>query len=78
VHEPELDELDAATLSARHIGAKPPIVQDFRDEDALATYPRLIAAAERRDRHACAALLQLSGARSQLRTKSSADRRRRG
>jgi asparagine synthase (glutamine-hydrolysing) len=62
VHEPELDELDAASLSARHIGAKPPIVQDFRDEDALATYPRLIAAAEAPVIDtACAALLQLSG-----------------
>src|SRR5438270_3686667 len=63
VHEPELDELDAATLSARHIGAKPPIVQDFRDEDALATYPKLITAAEAPVIDtACAALLQLSGA----------------
>src|SRR6476469_764746 len=62
VHEPELDELDAATLSARHIGAKPPIVQDFRDEDALATYPKLITAAEVPVIDtACAALLQLSG-----------------
>jgi len=62
VHEPELDELDAATLSARHIGAKPPIVQDFRDEDALATYPKLITAAETPVIDtACAALLQLSG-----------------
>src|SRR3954452_13206335 len=62
VHEPELDELDAATLLARHIGAKPPIVQDFRDEDALATYPKLIAAAEAPVIDtACAALLQLSG-----------------
>lgn len=62
VHEPELDELDAASLSARHIGAKPPIVQDFRDEDALATYPRLISAAEAPVIDtACAALLQLSG-----------------
>jgi asparagine synthase (glutamine-hydrolysing) len=62
VHEPELDELDAASLSARHIGAKPPIVQDFRDEDALATYPRLITAAEAPVIDtACAALLQLSG-----------------
>jgi asparagine synthase (glutamine-hydrolysing) len=62
VHEPELDELDAASLSARHIGAKPPIVQDFRDEDALTTYPRLIAAAEAPVIDtACAALLQLSG-----------------
>ena len=62
VHEPELDELDAATLSARHIGAKPPVVQDFRDEDALATYPKLITAAEAPVIDtACAALLQLSG-----------------
>jgi asparagine synthase (glutamine-hydrolysing) len=62
VHEPELDELDAASLSARHIGAKPPIVQDFRDEDVLATYPKLITAAEVPVIDtACAALLQLSG-----------------
>src|SRR3954447_10599217 len=62
VHKPEMDELDAATLSARHIGAKPPIVQDFRDEDALATYPKLITAAEAPVIDtACAALLQLSG-----------------
>ena len=62
VHEPGLDELDAASLSARHIGAKPPIVQDFRDEDALATYPKLITAAEAPVIDtACAALLQLSG-----------------
>ena len=32
VNEPELDELSAASLSARHIGAKPPIVQDYGDE----------------------------------------------
>src|SRR6476661_4126064 len=62
VHKPELDELDAASLSARNIGAKPPIVQDFRDEDALATYPKLIVAAEAPVIDtACAALLQLSG-----------------
>ena len=62
VHEPQLDELDAATLSARHIGAKPPIVQDFRDADALATYPNLIAAAEAPVIDtSCAALLQLAG-----------------
>ncbi len=46
VDDPGLDELSAATLSARHIGAKPPIVQDFRNSDALATYPELIQAAE--------------------------------
>lgn len=62
VHGPKMDELDAATLSAQHIGAKPPIVQDFRDEDALATYPRLIAAAETPVIDtSCAALLQLAG-----------------
>ena len=62
VHGPKLDELDAANLSARHIGAKPPIVQDFRDEDALATYPKLITAAEVPVIDtSCAALLQLSG-----------------
>src|SRR5437667_12159675 len=62
VHEPELDELDAARLSARHIGAQPPVLQDFRDEDALPPYRKLITAA---DAHvidtACAALPQLSG-----------------
>ena len=31
VNEPEFDELSAASLSARHIGAKPPIVQDYGD-----------------------------------------------
>jgi asparagine synthase (glutamine-hydrolysing) len=62
VHEPELDELDAASLSARHIGAKPPIIQDFRDEDALTTYPKLMTAAEAPVIDtSCAALLQLSG-----------------
>jgi asparagine synthase (glutamine-hydrolysing) len=62
VHAPELDELDAASLSARHIGTKPPIVQDFRHEDALQTYPRLISAAEAPVIDtACAALLQLAG-----------------
>jgi asparagine synthase (glutamine-hydrolysing) len=62
VHDPQLDELDAASLSARHIGAKPPIVEDFRDEDAIATYPKLIAAAEAPVIDtSCAALLQLAG-----------------
>ena len=62
VHAPDMDELDAASLSARHIGAKPPIVQDFRREDALGTYPKLITAAEAPVIDtACAALLQLSG-----------------
>src|ERR1700736_2754476 len=46
VDEPELDELSAASLSAQHIGAKPPIVQEYGDLDALESYPRLIEAAE--------------------------------
>src|SRR5436190_10863784 len=46
VHEPEFDELTAATLSARYIGAKPPIVQEHGDRQALESYPRLIEAAE--------------------------------
>ena len=41
VHEPEFDELSAASLSARHIGAKPPIVQDYGDREALESYPRV-------------------------------------
>jgi asparagine synthase (glutamine-hydrolysing) len=46
VDAPELDELSAANLVARHIGTKPPIVQEFRASDVLNTYPRLIQAAE--------------------------------
>ena len=46
VNEPEFDELSAASLSARHIGAKPPIVQEYGDREALESYPRLIEAAE--------------------------------
>jgi len=62
VNEPGLDELDAANLVARHIGTKPPIVQEFRPADALATYPRLIHAAEAPVIDtSCAALLQLAG-----------------
>ncbi|HEY5895646.1 MAG TPA: asparagine synthase (glutamine-hydrolyzing) [Chthoniobacterales bacterium] len=62
VDDPEMDELDAANLSAQHIGAKPPIVQDFRHQDALETYPKLIYAAEAPVIDtACAALLQLAG-----------------
>lgn len=61
VDEPELDELDAANLVARHIKTKPPIVQEFRDADALATYPELIRAAEAPVIDtSCAALLQLA------------------
>jgi asparagine synthase (glutamine-hydrolysing) len=61
VHEPHLDELDAASRSAKHIGTKPPIVQDFRDEDALATYPEFMTAAEAPVIDtSCASLLQLA------------------
>ncbi len=61
VDDPALDELSAANLSARHIGTKPPIVQDFRADDALATYPELIQAAEAPVIDtSCAALLQLA------------------
>ena len=61
VDAPELDELSAANLAARHIGTKPPIVQEFRASDALATYPRLIQAAEAPVIDtSCAALLQLA------------------
>jgi asparagine synthase (glutamine-hydrolysing) len=62
VDSPELDELDAANLVAKHIGTKPPVVQPFRKEDALNTYPRLIHAAEAPVIDtSCAALLQLAG-----------------
>ena len=62
VDDPALDELSAAQLSARHIGTKPPIVQEFRHSDALATYPKLIYAVEAPVIDtSCAALLQLAG-----------------
>ena len=61
VDDPALDELSAANLSARHIGTKPPIVQDFRASDALEMYPQLIQAAESPVVDtSCAALLQLA------------------
>lgn len=46
VNDPSLDELSAASLSAKHIGAKPPIVQEYGDREALESYPKLIEAAE--------------------------------
>jgi asparagine synthase (glutamine-hydrolysing) len=62
VDDPKLDELGAANLAARHIGTKPPVVQEFRAADALETYPRLIQAAEAPVIDtSCAALLQLAG-----------------
>ena len=61
VDDPALDELSAANLSARHIGTKPPVVQQFRDSDALAMYPQLIHAAEAPVIDtSCAALLMLA------------------
>ena len=61
VDDPALDELSAANVSAKHIGTKPPIVQEFRASDALATYPELIRAAEAPVIDtSCAALLQLA------------------
>ncbi|MCX6977673.1 MAG: asparagine synthase (glutamine-hydrolyzing), partial [Verrucomicrobia bacterium] len=61
VDSPELDELDAANLVARHIKTKPPIVEDFRPADAVKSYPDLIRAAESPVIDtSCAALLQLA------------------
>ena len=61
VDSPGLDELDAASLVARHIGTRPPTVQDFHHADAVNTYPQLIAAAESPVVDtSCAALLQLA------------------
>ncbi len=61
VDSPELDELDAANLVARHICTKAPAVQEFRAEDAVKTYPALIQAAEAPVIDtSCAALLQLA------------------
>ena len=61
VDSPELDELDAANLVARHIKTKPPIVQEFRAQDAVDTYPELIRAVEAPVIDtSCAALLQLA------------------
>jgi asparagine synthase (glutamine-hydrolysing) len=61
VDAPELDELDAANLVARHIGTQPPKVQEFRAEDTIKTYPELIQAAEAPVVDtSCAALLQLA------------------
>jgi asparagine synthase (glutamine-hydrolysing) len=62
VDSPELDELSAANLVARHIGTKPPIVQEFGASDVIDAYPQLIRAAEAPVIDtSCAALLQLAG-----------------
>ncbi len=61
VDKPDLDELSAANLVARHIGTKPPVVQEFRASDAVDTYPLLIKVAEAPVIDtSCAALLQLA------------------
>jgi asparagine synthase (glutamine-hydrolysing) len=61
VDAPELDELSAANLVARHIRTNPPIVQEFGASDVLNTYPQLIQAAEAPVIDtSCAALLQLA------------------
>ena len=61
VDAPELDELSAANLVARHIGTKPPIVQEFGASDAINNYPQLIRSAEAPVIDtSCAALLQLA------------------
>ena len=61
VDDPALDELSGANQSARHIGTKPPIVQDFRPGDALEAYPELIQAAEAPVIDtSCAALMMLA------------------
>lgn len=61
VDDPALDELSAASLSAKHIGTKPPIVQEFRARDALDSYPELIHAAEAPVIDtSCAALMMLA------------------
>lgn len=61
VDSPDLDELDAANLVAKHIGTKPPLVQEFTHHDAIESYPKLIEAAESPVIDtSCAALLQLA------------------
>ncbi len=61
VDDPALDELSAASLVAKHVGTKPPVVQEFTHEDALKVYPSLIQAAECPVIDtSCAALLQLA------------------
>ena len=61
VKDPALDELSAASLVARHVGTKPPIVEEFGHSHALRTYPQLIEAAEAPVVDtSCAALLLLA------------------
>jgi asparagine synthase (glutamine-hydrolysing) len=61
VDDPKLDELSAANSTAKYIGTKAPIVQEFRASDALDMYPQLIQAAEAPVIDtSCAALLLLA------------------
>lgn len=61
VDSPGLDELSAANQIAKHIGTTPPVVQDFRSDDVLNTYPELLQAAECPVIDtSCAALMQLA------------------
>ncbi|CEF49131.1 unnamed protein product [uncultured bacterium] len=61
VNAPGLDELDAATIAARHIGTKAPVIQEFGNDEALNSYPQLIEAAESPVIDtSCAALLLLA------------------
>ncbi len=61
VDEPGLDELSGANQTAKHVGTAPPIVEDFKPEDALRLYPELILAAECPVLDtSCASLLQLA------------------
>lgn len=61
VNDPSLDELSAASMVAKHIGAPPPVVQEFDHQDAIDTYPHLIKAAEAPVIDtSCASLLQLA------------------
>ena len=61
VDDPALDELSAANRTAKYIGTKPPIVQDFKASDAPEIYPQLIQAAEAPVIDtSCAALLMLA------------------
>ena len=75
---PDLDELDAANLVARHIKTKPPIVQEFRAEDAVNTYPELIQAAEAPVIDTSCPRWAVGPARSRVRPTRPAHRRGRG
>ena len=79
VDEPEFDELSAASLSARHIGAKPPIVQELRRSRSA----RKLSAADRSrrsagDRYILRRVAQTGRARPCERPESRPHRRRGG